>query len=697
LNTSPSIPGLGHARPAAADRPAQERGPLARLLLGAGDRPAWARPALLTLLAATAVLYLWNLAASGDANSFYAAAVLAGTESWKAFFFGSLDAANFITVDKPPASLWVMELSARLFGFSSWSLLAPEALEGVAAVWILHAAVRRRAGDAAALIAGAALALTPVAVLMFRFDNPDALLTLLLVIGAACTLRATERGGLGWLLLAGATIGIGFLTKSLEAFLILPALILVYAWAAPVSLPRRILHLAAAAGALVVASGWWVAIVQIWPASARPYVGGSTNDSELQLALGYNGLSRIVGQGMGGGGGGGNSLFGGAPGLTRLFGGSMGTQISWLLPAALIALVAGLWMTRRSPRTDLTRAALLLLGGWLLVTGVVFSLMSGIIHPYYTVVLGPPIAGLVAIGGVMLWQRRGEWPARAVMAAMVLASMVWSEALLLRDSSWYPAVQYVVAGAGLIALALLLLAPLKRGRLVAVAAVAVMLIAGLAGPAAYALQTATTPHTGSIPVAGPSTASATMGPGGGSPGGAGFPAGERSGGRPGSGTVPGRGEGFPGGAKGFHGRGGAGGEGARAFPAGTGGEGARGGGGGGMAASNAALTSLLKKTSTTWAAAAVGSQSAASLELSTGGKAVMAIGGFSGSDPAPTLAQFERDVAEGRIAYFIAGGQGGGPGGGSSSAAQITSWVESHFAKTTVGGETVYVLTQKTS
>src|SRR6476469_1451805 len=210
---------------------------IARLWRGPADEPGWARPSLIGLLVTTGVLYLWGLGASGWANSFYSAAVQAGSESWKAFFFGSSDAASSITVDKTPLSLWPMALSVRLFGLSTWSLLVPQAHEGDAAVALLHAAVRRTTGSAAAgLLAGAVLALTPVAVLMFRFDNPDALLVLLLIGAAYATQRAVEAtapGGTGravrWLALGGALVGLAVLTKMLQAFLVLPALALAYA------------------------------------------------------------------------------------------------------------------------------------------------------------------------------------------------------------------------------------------------------------------------------------------------------------------------------------------------------------------------------------------------------------------------------------------------------------------------------------
>ena len=255
------------------------------------------------MLAAVAVLYLWDLSASGYANTFYAAAVQAGTENWKAWFFGSLDSANFITVDKPPASLWVMGLSGRIFGFNSWSLLVPQALEGVAAAGLLCAAVRRavrrsaggRAGAAAGLIAGAAMALTPAAVLMFRFDNPDAFMVLLVVAAAYCVVRAIEHGRTWWLVGAGVAFGFGFLTKSGEAVLNVPAFALAYLVAAPVSFRRRVVQLLAAALAIAVSAGWWIAAVLLTPAADRPYIGGSTDNNPLELAFGYNGLGRLFG------------------------------------------------------------------------------------------------------------------------------------------------------------------------------------------------------------------------------------------------------------------------------------------------------------------------------------------------------------------------------------------------------------------
>src|SRR5579862_454142 len=253
--TTITLPPAPLERPALSpDRPAAAGG-LPGVHRGTGRDPKWARPALVVLLAVTAGLYLWGLGASGWANTFYSAAVQAGTKSWKAFFFGSSDASNFITVDKPPAALWVMELSARMFGVNAWSILVPQALEGVAAVGVLYATVKRWFGAGAGLLAGAVLAVTPVAALMFRFNNPDSLLVLLMTAAAYGTVRAIESGRTRWLVLAGTLLGFGFLTKMLQAFLVLPAFGLAYVVAGPRRLPVRLAQLGAGLMALLVSAG----------------------------------------------------------------------------------------------------------------------------------------------------------------------------------------------------------------------------------------------------------------------------------------------------------------------------------------------------------------------------------------------------------------------------------------------------------
>ncbi|MFJ9995167.1 glycosyltransferase family 39 protein [Streptomyces werraensis] len=714
---APGVPPRGaHAAPVFGDQPpapipATVTSP-ADAADGAAATPRWARPAFFALLLATGLLYLCNLHASGYANSFYSAAVQAGSQSWKAFFFGSLDAANAITVDKPPAALWPMALSVRLFGLNSWAILVPEVLMGVGTVAVVHASVRRRAGHGAALLAGAVLALTPVAALMFRFNNPDALLALLLAVACHLVVRALEDGRTGWLVWAGVAIGFGFLTKTLQAFLILPALAAVYAVCAPVRPRKRFVQLALATVALVVSGGWWVAVVELWPASSRPYIGGSQNNSFLELTFGYNGLGRLNGEETGSVGGGGGPVGGGGWGETgwnRMFNDDIGGQISWLLPAALILLAAALVLTRRAGRTDVTRAAFLVWGGSLLTTAGVFSFMAGIFHQYYTVALAPFLAAVTGMGAAALWHRRRETWAALTLAAAVTATAAWGHVLLHRTPDYLPWLRWLVLVGGLTA-ALGLVFAGRAGRRVALAAAALGVAASLAGPTAYTLSTVREGHSGSIVTAGP--ASTGRGGGGRPPGGAqvGGPGG---GGTPGQGGGPGGGgspqNGTPPNTNGTDGDGGFrdGGPSGQEGTTGAPGRASRGGAGmGGLLGGtdvDAEARELLETDADdyTWAAAAVGAQNAASYQLATG-EPVMAVGGFNGTDPSPTLAQFQRYVNDGRIHYFVSGGGTGGGGGrgggdGTGTSSQITAWVQANFTQVTAGSATFYDLTRPAS
>ncbi|MBD8141523.1 glycosyltransferase family 39 protein, partial [Frigoribacterium sp. CFBP 13605] len=500
--------------------------PLARRLVrGREDAARWERPAFLALLVATGALYLVNLSANGWANSFYSAAVQAGSQNWEAFLYGSSDAANSITVDKPPASLWVMALSVRVFGLSSFSILLPEALMGVATVGLVWATVRRHFSGVAAFVAGGVLALTPVAALMFRFNNPDALLVLLLTLATYLTLRGVETGRVRWVVWAGVAIGFGFLTKQLQAFVILPVLAGVYLVAAPVLLRKRLLHLLAALGAVVVSAGWWVALVELVPAGMRPYVGGSQTNSFLELTFGYNGLGRLTGDETGsvtgGGGGTGAATTGmwGETGITRLFTGEFGGQITWLLPAALVIGVSALVLLGWRHRTSARRATLLLFGGWTVLTALVFSFMSGIFHAYYTVALAPAIAVTLGAAADVLWRRRARSWVRIVLAASALLTGVWAWVLLGRAESWQPWLRYVVVALAVVGAVLVLLP--RRGRALTAATLAVLLTGGLLAPAAYSVETVSTAHTGSIVTAGPTVSGGTGGFGGGGAGGAG--------------------------------------------------------------------------------------------------------------------------------------------------------------------------------
>jgi 4-amino-4-deoxy-L-arabinose transferase-like glycosyltransferase len=590
------------------------------------------RVAFGTLMVATAVLYLWNLSASGWANAFYSAAAQAGGQNWTAMLFGSSDASNAITVDKAPAALWVMDLSVRVFGLNSWSVLVPQALEGVAAVALLYAAVRRASGPGAALLAGAVFALTPVAALMFRFNNPDALLVLMLVAGAYCVQRACERDASRWWLVgAGAAVGVGFLAKMLQAFLVLPAFGACYLVAAAVPLRTRLLRLAGSLAALIVSGGWYLLLVELWPASSRPYVGGSQQNSIVELALGYNGFGRLTGNETGGLG---NMNF--DVGWGRLLGSGMGGYIAWLLPAAVVCLFAGLLLTRREPRTDPQRGALILWGGWLIVTAVVFSFANGIVHSYYTVALAPAIAAVIGVGATLLWRNRSDIRSATAMSATVVVTVVLAAVLLTRHGDWLDWLRLSVAIGG-VGAAVLLLVVGRLPRRLAVTAAGIAIAACLAAPTAYTLATVATPHSGAIPSVGPAR-----------------------------------------------------------------GPGSFGGMGGGLLDSpepGVGLSALLAADADryAWTAAVVGSNNAAGYQLASDAP-VMAVGGFNGTDPSPTLEQFQSDVAAGRIHYFVRGramfgGFGGHDNGGSRAAADIATWVETHYAPTTVDGTVVYDLT----
>ncbi len=728
--------GPGNGAPATdPPTPAPPSGRLSRLVRGRPQDPAWVRPALVVLLVGTGFLYIWGLGRSGWANSFYSAAVQAGTKSWKAFFFGSFDASNFITVDKPPASLWVMEISARLFGVNAWSILVPQALEGVATVGLLFVTVRRWFSPGAALLAGAVLALTPVATLMFRYNNPDAMLTLVLTAAAYVTVRAIESGRSRWMVFAGALIGFGFITKMLQALIILPVLALVYLLAGPPKLGRRIVQLVYAGVALLLSGGWWVAAVQLTPAADRPYVGGSTNNSELNLIFGYNGFGRLTGNETGSVGGRGvagehvgpdrveppvpvvdgrtdlvvdprladrarRRAVADPPGPEDRSGASGLSHLRWMAaadrgrvqlrprhhPSLLhggagpgdrgtgghggidaVATASGALPPAGPGRGHPGQHRLGVRGPRMeshLVPGTALG------HPgrrpgrRARCRPGPPGPRSAGCGHRRLRHRLDHRRPGGLLAEHGGDAAQWSHSLgrsarpgRRRSRRFRPA-----GGSG----------GFGRGGFGGGGGFGARHRNGITLPKGFTLPNGTKlPNGLTVPPGSFPRASAGGFGAGGAPGGFG------AGGASGAGA---RCRWAPGG-----------------FGAGGGGRVPAGGAGGLLNGSTPGkqLTALLRSNASrySWVAATTGSNSASGYQLATGDP-VMAIGGFNGTDPAPTLAEFERYVADGKIHYYIGGGSGfGGGSGGTTPASQIESWVTSHFTARTVDGVTVYDLT----
>ena len=575
-------------------------------------RPLWPE---IAVVAVALALNLWNLGANGYANTYYAAAVRSMTQSWHNFLYGAVDPGGWITTDKPPFALWVQALSARVFGFSSWSLLVPEALAGTAAVVLVMWMVRRTWGRAPGLVAGLALAATPVAVAVSRSNNPDCMLMLLVTAAAAALLYAVESGRLPWLLAASGLLAAAFLTKLLAALIVLPALWLTYLVFTRRPWRVRVLHLVAATGLLAALCAGWVLAVDRTPLSSRPWIGSSTDGTAADLVLGYNGIGRITGaeQGFGGGSfprgggfgfGGGIDQFGGAPGIGRLFNAGMGDQVMWLAPVAAATAVAGLWVAWRRRGRDPGQAAIVvLLSTWAVTTFTVFSYAQGIFHNYYVSLLAPAVAGLAGIGVAMV---RRAGPGGRVVAAAVLVLTALVQFVLLRRVDAYhwlrPTVTILLlaAAAGLVWTAWSRAADACSPR-VLTGLLVTGVVALIAAPTVWAF------------------------------------AGDRY---AANGTFP------------------------DARPVATSGFGAVGGGPGGFGGGlDETMLDWLReqRSGERWLVAVGGIQQAAGAIIN--GDSVMPMGGFSGSDPAMTPARLAQLVRDGELRFVLTGGGFGGPGG----------------------------------
>ncbi len=643
----------------------------------------WDRVGLGAIVILAAVLNFYGLNREGYGNTYYASAVKSMSENWHNFFFNSFDPGGFVTIDKPPVGFWLQVLSTKIFGFNGVALMLPQALAGVLSVAVLFYLVRRTFGPAAGLLAGLALALTPITVVASRNNIIDGTLVLAVLLGAWAVLRAAETGSLRWLLVCALCVGIGFNIKMLEAFLVLPAFGLVYLLGACTSWRRRIVHLVVAGIALLVVSFSWVMAVDATPAGSRPWVDSTTNNSELTLAIGYNGLQRLTGRAAPGGGGGAAFTSGetGAEGPLRLLNTQLGSQIGWLLPLAIIGFIGAAVAWRRQWPLDGYARSLLLWGTWLLTMGVFFS-VAGFFHVYYMVMMAPGIAALCGIGVVALWRlyRTSRWVWWLLPVSLLVVAMV--QAHLLTDypdwSRWLSPLAIglcALAGIGLVLARYRPHPDLRWG----VVAVLLGTTGLLAAPAAWAADSVSNADSGALPHAGPA---ASVGSGGGR---FGFARGafnlspsERAAFRRGNFSrgsfTPPSGGGFTPRSGGF-GRGGltppTGGFGREGFtpPAGGFGRGGftpggfPGGGGRGFGGGNTVNTSLLRylekhQGTTKFLMATTNIGTAESYILSTG-KPVMAMGGFLGSDPILNPTRVAALVKDNVIRYFLLPGING--------------------------------------
>lgn len=463
-------------------------------------------PELLVVLLAGA-LYLINLTANGFGNEYYSAAAWAGSRDWTAWLFSSVDPGNFIATDKPPLSTMVMGLSVRAFGLSPLAILLPQALMGVASVVVLMATIRRTLGRQASIIAGVVLATTPVSVLIFRYNNPDALLTLLLVCSAYALTRALEADQHRWLIFSGLLIGLGFEAKALQAFIVLPGFALTYWLVGKGDVRRRIRGLALAAGSIVIAGSWWLLLVELTPPVDRPNLDGSARNSAIHLVLAQNGVGRFFSAAEPESG---QSVtasvlrFVGAPGPGRLFGDQFAGQASWLLPLALGALAAGALAARSRGASTLQRGPLLLWGSWLITHVVALSVMGGAIRTYYCVTMVPALAAMVAYGLTRPQGSARSLYHRIALPALLAGSGVLAAIILLRTPSFLPGLWLLPLIGGAASAVMISLGHRLRLRSAVIALVAIVPL--LVGPFSYSANTVLTSSSGGVISAGPDLA-----------------------------------------------------------------------------------------------------------------------------------------------------------------------------------------------
>ncbi|WP_231183407.1 glycosyltransferase family 39 protein [Haladaptatus sp. DYF46] len=623
---------------------------------------------LVCILCLSAFLTLYRVSAEGYANVYYAAAVKNMLTGWHEFFFVSFD-AGFVTVDKPPLGLWIQAASAWLFGFHGWSLILPQAIACVLSVALLYRLVGRTFGSHAGLIAALTLAVTPVVVPTSRNNTADMLVVLAVLVGAWFVLRAAETGRRRWLLGCMVAVGLGFNIKMMEAYLVLPAFYLVYLLGAEVSIRRRLTDLGLATVVLAVVSFAWATVVALTPASQRPYVGSTDDNSIFSLIFGYNGVERLTGMGGGGigGGGGGSGGMGGGGGFShgaigplRLFNGELAGQIGWLLPIAVVTLALIAYRNRnRWPLAGRGRS-LTLWGMWFLTAATFFS-VAGFFHLYYLVMLAPPVAALVGIGIVTMWEDYWEDDPRGWLLPATLLGTAGVQAYILADyPSYSSTLTPLVVGGTLLVAAALVVGRVRRtsdhGRRPVMRTATVLgLLVLLVAPTTWGAMSITSGTNVAIPSAGPSTGMF----GGGQIGGGSPPAGFNGSVAPtANGTTGSSRAQMPTNASANPGRGRFGSQSEI-----------------GDSESNSALLSYLKAhqgDATYLVAADSGANSIAPLMLRTD-EPIISLGGFSGGDPVMDVDELASLVRSGDLRYvLVGGGMGGGTTGTAPSGADGT-------------------------
>ena len=491
------------------------------------------RVALAIVILLAALLRLYNLGEQEYGNIYYAAAARSMAADWHNFLYASFDPAGFLSVDKPPVAFWIQALFIRLLGFSGLSILLPQALAGTLSVCVVYLITRKAVGAWGGLLAAAVLAVTPVNVAVDRSNLPDGMLVFVVVLAAWALVKATEASRARWLWISFALLGIGFNTKMLAAFLVLPAFAFVYLFADREAKLRRTLNLGVAGLILVVTSLAWPVLVDLTPPDQRPYVDGTRANSELQLCIGFNGLDRILGMGHGppsrpqtavlehdgpprppgarGDGpppphlqGGGFTGFSGRPGWARLANRELAGHISWMIPLVILAWTGRFALTRREEGEPGCGPVLWLCTGWFLTCAVVFSFSTGVIHTYYMSLIGPPLACLAGIAAVLMWRGVTQGALHPVWLAVCFAlTATWQITIVAGHREWLMPLGTAIAVSTVLAIPGLLPRVTGRGGKVAITSAFFAVIALLAGPVGWSAMPALAPTGNMIPIADP--------------------------------------------------------------------------------------------------------------------------------------------------------------------------------------------------